>query len=118
MIDSSGVCNFIVITIPDENKLINLLEKATGLSFGGREGLLKAGERVFNLEKLFNLEAGLTAKDDTLPKRFYKEPMPDGPGKGHVIHTDEMLSEYYELRGWNAKGVPTSEKLKELGIQA
>ena len=44
------------------------------------------------------------------------EPLPDGPGKGHVVELDQMLPKFYQLRGWNEKGVPTSEKLKELAI--
>ena len=118
MIDSSGICNFIVIGSPDHNVFINLMEKGTGLEFGGLDGFLKTGERIFNLERLFNLKAGLTDKDDTLPKRMLEEPMPEGPGKGHVVHLDEMLPEYYKLRGWTVKGTPTAKKMKELGISA
>ena len=58
----------------------------------------------------------MSAKDDTLPKRMLTEPMPDGPGKGQVVRLDEMLPEYYKLRGWSVKGVPSSKKLSELGI--
>jgi len=116
MIDSSGMCNFIVIGTPDWRIFIRLLEKATGMDFGGMDGFLEVGERIYNLERLFNLKAGLTAKDDTLPRRMLEDPMPSGPGKGKVIHLDKMLPEYYRLRGWDEKGVPTEEKLKALGI--
>jgi aldehyde:ferredoxin oxidoreductase len=116
MIDSSGICNFIIIGSPDANVFINLMEKGTGLDFGGLEGFLKTGERIFNTERLFNLKAGLTAKDDTLPRRMLKEPMPEGPGKGHVVQLNKMLPEYYKLRGWSAKGIPSAKKLTELGI--
>jgi len=118
MIDSSGICNFIIIGSPDHNVFINLMEKGTGLAFGGLEGFLKTGERIFNLERLFNLRAGLTSKDDTLPKRMLEEPMPEGPGKGHVVRLDDMLPEYYKTRGWTTKGVPTAKKMVELGISA
>ena len=118
MIDSSGICNFIIIGSPDHNVFINLMEKGTGLSFDGLDGFLKTGERIFNLEKLFNLKAGLTAKDDTLPKRMLEEPMSEGPSKGHVVHLDEMLPKYYKVRGWTVKGVPTAKKLAELEILA
>ncbi|NIQ39392.1 MAG: hypothetical protein GTN81_12475 [Proteobacteria bacterium] len=70
MIDSSGICNFIIIDMPDHKVFINLMEKGTGVTFGGLEGFLNTGERIFNLERLFNLKAGLTSKDDTLPKRM------------------------------------------------
>ena len=70
-----------------------------------------------NLERLFNQKAGITGKDDTLAKRLLEEPMPDGPGKGSVNRLHEMLPEYYQLRGWDENGVPTPEKLKELGLE-
>jgi aldehyde:ferredoxin oxidoreductase len=70
------------------------------------------------MERLFNLAAGLTTKDDTLPKRMLTEPMPEGPGKGQVVRLNKMLPEYYRLRGWTAKGVPSAKKLSELGISA
>jgi aldehyde:ferredoxin oxidoreductase len=94
------------------------MEKGTGLDFGGLDGFLKTGERIYNIERLFNLKAGLTAKDDTLPKRMLTEPMPEGPGKGQVVRLNEMLPEYYKLRGWTVKGVPSAKKLAELGISA
>ena len=118
MIDSSGICNFIIIGSPNANVFINLMEKGTGLDFGGLDGFLKTGERIYNLERLFNLKAGLTAKDDTLPKRMLTEPMPEGPGKGKVVRLNEMLPEYYKLRGWSVKGVPSAKKLAQLGISA
>lgn len=116
-IDSSGVCNFILIIIPTE-LFVDLMVSATGVDIGGFEGLMKQGERVYNLERLFNLKAGLTYKDDTLPKRLLEEPMPEGPAKGHVVELAKMLPEYYKLRGWDAKGVPTTKKLKALGISS
>jgi aldehyde:ferredoxin oxidoreductase len=117
LIDSSGMCNFNVISsdYPEEN-ICAMLEGATGVSFGGYEEMRKTGERIWNLERLFNLKAGLTGKDDTLPPRMLKEPMPEGPAKGHVVELDKMLPEYYRLRGWDENGVPTPEKLKELGL--
>ena len=117
MIDSSGICNFIVIGSPDPNVFMNLVETCTGIDFGGLEGFLKTGERIYNLERLFNLKAGLTSKDDTLPKRMLEEPMPEGPGKGHVVHLDKMLPEYYSVRGWSKEGVPEDDKLRQLAIK-
>ena len=117
IIDSSGMCNFTTVAAEiDEDSLRTLLETATGISLGGYKGMMKAGERIFNLERLFNLKAGFTAKDDTLPPRMLKEPMPEGPAKGQVVHLDKMLPEYYKLRGWDEKGVSTVEKLQELGL--
>ena len=80
------------------------------------EEFLLVGERVWNLEKVFNLQAGLSKKDDTLPPRLLNEPMKGGPHKGHVVQLDEMLTEYYQLRGWDENGVPGQAKLNELGM--
>ena len=78
---------------------------------------LKIGERIWNVQRLFNLKAGLTSADDNLPRRFLEEPAPGGPGKGLVVNLDKMLKEYYELRGWDKNGVPTPAKLAELGLK-
>jgi len=77
------------------------------------EGLDRLGERIWNLERLFNLKAGITFKDDTLPPRILKEPRV----KNRVVDIDRLLQEYYERRGWDKKGVPTREKLQELGLE-
>jgi aldehyde:ferredoxin oxidoreductase len=78
--------------------------------------LLEAGERVFNLERLFLLGAGLSKADDTLPKRMLEEPMIEGAAKGQVVELDQMLPKFYKLRGWDSNGVPTPEKLSTLGL--
>ena len=62
------------------------------------------GERIWNMERDFNLRAGFTAKDDTLPKRLLTEPAKTGPAKGKVNGLEKMLPEYYELRGWTKDG--------------
>ena len=66
----------------------------------------------------WNLNAGLTANDDTLPSRLLKEPIKTGASKGKLSRLPEMLPEYYELRGWDKNGVPTPSKLGELGLTA
>ena len=78
---------------------------------------VKAGERVWNVERLFNTKAGFSRKDDSLPPRILKEPLSDGPAKGETVDLEKMLNEYYKLRGWDNNGIPTEEKLKELGIK-
>jgi aldehyde:ferredoxin oxidoreductase len=113
--DSLGFCYFLLMDTPEQD-VVDLLESATGVDFGGVEALNKIGERIFTLERLFNLKAGLSAKDDSLPKRFLKEPMPEGPSKGQVFEQDQILPEYYKLRGWDENGVPGRDKLKELNI--
>ena len=117
VLDSCGMCNFMYFLALDEDNCRQLVETATGMDMGGHKGLMRMGERIFNLERLFNLSAGLSAKDDTLPPRMLNEPMPSGPAKGMVARLDKMMPEYYRLRGWSADGVPTQSKLNELGIR-
>ncbi len=83
--------------------------------------LLKlAGERIQNVAKLFNVREGLSRKDDNLPWKVMHEPIPDeGPSKGVLVtqaELDLLLDDYYEARGWTKEGVPTKEKLTELGM--
>jgi aldehyde:ferredoxin oxidoreductase len=78
--------------------------------------MLKIGERVWNLERLFNNAAGLTRADDSLPPRITTEPLTQGPSAGHVVDLPPMLDEYYQIRGWDNQGRPTVEKLRELGL--
>ncbi len=79
------------------------------------DDIMKIGERVYNIERYFNNQAGFDGKDDTLPERFLKEPA-TGNSKGEISHLAEMLKEYYEVRGWE-NGLVTKEKLKELEIE-
>jgi aldehyde:ferredoxin oxidoreductase len=122
VIDSTGLCVFLSVRYMFEDKvelwptpLSEIMRMATGLPFT-QEMLLEAGDRIFNMERLFLLKAGFTKVDDTLPPRMLNEPLPDGPAKGHVVELDKMLSEFYELRGWSEEGIPTKKKLKELEI--
>jgi len=114
VIDSAGICLFTSFAI-GLTEISDMLRSATGMSCSD-EDVLKAGERIWNLEKLFNLKAGFTKKDDTLPERLLKEPLPSGPAKGKVVELDTMLREYYQLRGWDEAGVPTESKLAELAL--
>jgi aldehyde:ferredoxin oxidoreductase len=87
----------------------------TGIEFSGTD-LLKIGERIINLERIYNLKMGLKSKDDRIPDRYRLEPVPEGNSKGEVLDLDKMLPEYYQLRGWNKKGIPSRKKLDELGF--
>lgn len=114
MIDSSDICLFttFAIGLPE---ISAMLRSTIGIDMTDEEVLL-AGERIWNLERLFNLEAGFTRNDDTLPPRLLNEPVTSGPAKGRVADLDVMLDEYYKLRGWDEYGVPTEEKIEELSI--
>ena len=75
------------------------------------------GERIYNLERMFNVREGFGSKDDVMPRRFSNESMSEGPSKGQVFEQEVLLKDYYEARGWNAKtGIPTNAKLNELGL--
>ncbi|MEG2642747.1 MAG: aldehyde ferredoxin oxidoreductase C-terminal domain-containing protein, partial [Eubacterium sp.] len=78
------------------------------------EDILLKGERVWNLEKMFNIAAGV--EKDTLPPRLLREALPAGPAKGRVNELYTMLEEYYTLRGWDGDGVPTPEKKTALDL--
>jgi len=96
-----------------------LMEAVTGLTYTP-EGVQKVGERINNLARAFNVREGFTRVHDTLPDRIMTEPLPGGASKGHFISKEElgtMLDEYYTARGWDLKtGVPTREKIEELGL--
>jgi aldehyde:ferredoxin oxidoreductase len=114
VIDSSGLCLFTSFALgaDDYRELLNVV---TGFNYTTEEMML-AGERIWNLERLYDLRAGFTGKDDTLPPRMLKEPMPDGPNKGSVVPLDRLLKDYYAARGWTPDGKPTEEKLKSLQL--
>jgi len=121
LIDSFIVCKFSRGTyykeLPDMAKLYSLV---TGYEMTPEE-LKKCGERIQNAARLFNIREGLSRKDDTLPWKVMHEPIPDeGPSKGAMVtqaELDLLLDDYYEARGWTKEGVPTKEKLKELGME-
>lgn len=93
------------------------LSTVTGLNFG-KEQLAEVGERVYTLERGFNVREGITRGEDILPKRFLKDRIPNGPSVGLVVSNfDEMLKEYYSLRGWSEEGTPTTKTLIRLGLR-
>jgi len=112
--DSAGVCVFTTFAWT----LADLQPQLDAACEGGwsMEKLALLGERVWNMERLFNNAAGFTAKDDDLPPRLKTEPAKTGPAKGLVNGIDKMRPEYYKARGWSADGVPTKETLARLGL--
>jgi len=112
--DSLVLCKFVTFAFGAE-EFADMLSAATGWNLTA-DDVMKIGERIYNLERAFNIREGFKGRDeDTLPKRLLEEPMPEGPVKGYVVKLNEMLDEYYNLRGWK-DGVPTKDKLKELGL--
>jgi aldehyde:ferredoxin oxidoreductase len=120
LIDSFIVCKFSRGTyykeLDDMAKLYNLV---TGIDMTPEE-LKKSGERINTIARLINIREGLGRKDDTLPWKVMNMPIPDeGPVKGAFVSQEELdllLDDYYESRGWTLEGVPTAEKLKEIGM--
>jgi aldehyde:ferredoxin oxidoreductase len=115
-VDSAGLCLFTTFGIGGQ-EVADQLSAATGIDYTV-EDVLKVGERVWNLERQFNLAAGFTKADDTLPPRLLKEGMKIGPNKGKVVRLHEMLPQYYKVRGWDEEGKPTKAKLSELNLKS
>ena len=112
-IDSSGMCLFTSFAL-GADCYAELINAATGTEHDANS-ILEAGERVYNLERLFNQKAGMKPEDDTLPKRLLEEPISHGPSEGQVNQLAEMLPKYYEVRGWE-NAFPTKETLARLGL--
>lgn len=122
VIDSAGLCVFYSVrnlVEPDlrirPTGILQLLNAATGAGYT-LDSLLEAAERIFTAERKFLVMAGFTRKDDSLPPRMIEEPMPSGPSKGMVAHLDEMLEEYYRVRGWDENGRPLPGLYRRLGL--
>jgi len=79
--------------------------------------LVETGERIYNLKRVINVKRGVTARDDALPYRLLKEPLKNGGAAGQVVELEKMLPKYYELRGWGEDGVPSQERLIQLGLR-
>ncbi|MFH1422307.1 MAG: aldehyde ferredoxin oxidoreductase family protein [Planctomycetota bacterium] len=136
--DSMGTCRFMQASYYPQDPIPELLYKygrkksephsikyhewltaATGIEYT-YEDILKAGERIILIERAINLRRGMKRKDDTLPERFFKEPIPEGPSAGEIFDRnrfEEMLDEYYTIRGLNKIDARISKKkLKSLGL--
>jgi len=114
-IDSLGMCLFTSFALGAE-EYADYYNAICGTNHDANS-ILEAGDRIYNIEKLFNLESGIKPEDDTLPPRLLNDEIPEGPSKGNVSKLKEMLPEYYEKRGWTKDGIPTDEKLKALGLK-
>lgn len=113
-IDSVGLCLFTSFAM-NADDYAGLYNAVCGTALTGGD-FVTAGERIWNLERVFNLRAGIEPAQDTLPPRLLKEPMPEGPSKGWTHKLDVLLPEYYSLRGWGKDGIPTKERLSSLGV--
>jgi aldehyde:ferredoxin oxidoreductase len=112
--DASGICLFSTMAMPPE-MLSQMVADSLGTKLGPEQAV-QVGERIWNLERLYNQKAGLGRRDDTLPPRMMEEPLGEGMSAGHVVPLEPMLAEYYQLRGWDGEGRPTREKLAALRV--
>lgn len=115
IMDSLGLCNWPLMGLKIDN-FVPVVNSCMGTSYKA-EDLLLIGERIWNLERLFNLAAGFDHFKDMLPERFLKEEIHAGPAQGQINRLEEMLPEYYKLRGWNEEGEPLPETLQTLEIE-
>ncbi len=113
-IDSTGLCLFTAGSW-DTSDYAEQIDAACEGTWT-KERLEETGERIWNLERQFNVAAGLDRKDDSLPPRLLNDPLPSGTAKGRVCDLNTMLDEYYELRGWNSQGIPTQATIDRLGL--
>ena len=118
-VDALGICKipeFGMLLDFDLKETAKILSAFTGEKYTG-EQLLTIGERIINAERLLNFRFGASGQDDTLPRKFLTEPIPDGPCKGSVINLQPMLQEFYSLMGWAEDGSVSEAKKKELGLE-
>ncbi len=114
LVDSAGICLFTTFAWGMDNIAPQIDAACEG--DWSIDRCLEVGERIWNMERMYNNAAGFTADDDTLPKRLLKEAIKSGPTKGQVNRLGEMLPKYYEIRGWTQQGEPTSDTLSRLGL--
>ncbi|MHA1301775.1 MAG: aldehyde ferredoxin oxidoreductase family protein, partial [Candidatus Helarchaeota archaeon] len=118
IIDSLIICKFTRGVYTGDAEIAECYQLITDIPMDEAK-IRKTGERILNLSKCFNLREGATRKDDYPPARCFNETLQSGPTKGVKIDKkgfDMMLDEYYKERGWNNEGIPSNEKLKELGL--
>jgi aldehyde:ferredoxin oxidoreductase len=113
-IDSLVICKFTNMGVAEEY-FARVLTAVTGIPYATGD-LIKVGERVWNLERLYNLREGFTRQDDTLPPRLLNEAVAEGPSQGWVNKLEPMLAEYYRARGWDENGLPRPQKLAALEL--
>jgi aldehyde:ferredoxin oxidoreductase len=114
MFDSLTCCKFVIYGGMTVKPLTLLLGHATGWCIDEKD-FMRAGERIFNLKRLYNVRLGISRKDDTLPLRMLHHKR--GGGSNEIPPLNIMLNEYYRLRGWDEFGIPTPETLGRLGLE-
>jgi aldehyde:ferredoxin oxidoreductase len=116
LFDSLSLCKFVLFGGIKVKNMAEMLSLVTGWEFDYQE-LIKTGERIFDVKRLFNNKCGILKSDDTLPERFLKQAKTDSEAKGNIPPLGSMLKDYYKFRMWDDRGIPEKKKLKELGIR-
>ncbi|MEM2535316.1 MAG: 3-hexulose-6-phosphate synthase, partial [Candidatus Nezhaarchaeales archaeon] len=121
VIDSLVVCKYTMLALfstlaYEATHYARLLTTATGF-YVDEEEFYKIGERIYNLERLFNVREGFNRSHDTLPPRFLSEGLKEGAAKGEIVDLTRLLDAYYMIRGWNYNGIPMDKKLQQLGLE-
>ncbi len=114
--DPLGLCKFFFQAQVGLDMISQWIKLTTGWKDYSTEELRETGERVFNLQRMYNVRLGISRKDDTLPPRLGVWTRKEGFNMGNMANLGKMLDEYYILRGWNEYGIPTEKKLGELGL--
>ncbi|MEM0010713.1 MAG: aldehyde ferredoxin oxidoreductase family protein [Candidatus Bathyarchaeia archaeon] len=116
VVDALGLCKFVYLFggVP-LRRLPQLYTAVTGWETS-LDDLMRAGERIWILQRIFNVRMGVRRKDDMLPKRFLEEPLNEGAAKGQIVELEPMLNEFYVERGLDNEGKPKMEKVLELGL--
>jgi len=112
--DSMIFCGFSRFGMDDAQRL-KFTNAVTGWDYSNEESI-NIADRIYTLERLFNVREGFSKENDTLPWRCLNEPMPNGPAKGNIVPLERMLTEYYKERGWNKNGIPKKETINKLGL--
>jgi aldehyde:ferredoxin oxidoreductase len=119
-VDALGLCKVPVLSLVGDYSLAHeaeLLSALTGEVWSAQE-LLRVGERIVNLERLYNLRHGASRADDDLPDRFVEERVASpGPTQGMTVDIQPMVADFYAAMGWDEEGRPTAETLARLGIE-
>jgi len=115
LFDSLAQCKFVMFGGVKLSHMTEWLRAITGWDVTNEE-MLTIGERIYNLKRMYNVRLGVSRKDDTLPPRVLVHRFQEGGAAGRLPHLGRMLADYYEARGWTMEGIPTPEKLRELGL--
>ncbi len=111
-----GLCKFLLAGRVGPETVADWVNMVTGWNLS-KEELLKIGERLHNLKRMYNIKLGISRKDDTIPPRLLELARNDGLAAGVLPDLDHMLTEYYQIRQWDQQGIPTKDKLLELKLE-